>query len=335
MVRNFLKRRSSIKPLPSSRFSVEETVARAQKLAQKQRWKKYIKAIGDSPAEAWSLTTTKSQPGTTPLHIALTCRPPLSVVESLIRILNQNFGIPAPEEVQDQQGRTSLHVAVTSGCEIAVIDRLLNGINLVMPAILRDVNGQTALHLACKSHVTTSHTKYGISVVSNVTKAIEWDRLIKTLLFRYPEAALIVENSGFTALDYLKANHPDFRIPPELEEYQCQNASYHPGEKHDDGSRECTTVQTLSLAQRHVSRITLDPTFLVDLDEDVLDTSSEEEETLTLSSEHDSQSDMPTILSENVEWQHLQEKNEMDNAFTLNHDEDFNHQVGWMCRCFA
>ena len=163
-------------------------------------------------------TASTTPPASTPLHLALVYRAPVHVVDALVRLSKEHLDWPAPEEVQDEWGRTPLHVAVEAGCDEDTVERLLAGDNLVMPAVLRDEQDRTALHVACASPVIKQ--KKASVFGANQLAMDTWNkrRVISVLLQHYPEAATLADKTDKTPLDYAVENKFSKRSVHELQQ---------------------------------------------------------------------------------------------------------------------
>ena len=178
-------------------------------LCRSAQWDTVLKLVQDSTVDEWNATPSSDAHSlyhtTSPLHLVLAHQAPLKVVESMIEIMHTKFAVPVPEEAQDEFGRTPLHVAVTAGCDEETALRLLRGHGLVMPAVIKDDNEQTPLHLACVSPIVKKQKKKSMFAPSQ--KAIlKWNkrRVMTVLMEEYPEACAVMDKHGKTPLDYAR-----------------------------------------------------------------------------------------------------------------------------------
>ena len=154
---------------------------------------------GDYNTTGW----TKTKYITTPLHVIVAHDPPVTIIDKMISILREKFGVRIPEEFQDEDGRTPLHVAVAAGCSVEVAERLLSGESLLMPALMKDSMGRTPLHWACARRIPkpkslfTGHHQYA-------TVLFLQRKVLDVLLEHYPEACCVVDARGTTPLDYAR-----------------------------------------------------------------------------------------------------------------------------------
>ena len=207
------------------------------------------------------------------MHLALWYRAPVSIVDALIQICRDQFGICVPEECQDEEGNTPLHTAVAAGCAAEVVDRLLHGPTLLMPAILRNVQQQTPLHVACATPVyksrgigggNSNNSGGGVSFrfrrnhgdkQHNRSKDIDsnrnnshsrsaldgWNKrqVIQTLLHYYPAASALTDAHGCLPLQYLRAQNLSRSTELKLQRLQqlhkCNSSSGGGGGEHGNG----------------------------------------------------------------------------------------------------
>ena len=202
----------------SSHQSTNTKVSLLLSLAEQENWKDFVAVAEKTSISDWNdqnqSSSSLSDPDdcsrasdetavqlyvtavtTSPLHIALSHRPPLEVVESIISAMKSHVLIP--EETQDERGSTPLHVAASHFNEEEVIVRLLQGESLCMPAYLRDKKGRTPLHCAAAA----------VSVGKRRNKQRhEWNRyrIMQRLIEEYSEAVLLTDDTGRTPVEYGK-----------------------------------------------------------------------------------------------------------------------------------
>lgn len=201
----------------SSDQTTSTKVSLMQTLAHKGDWKDFLRVAETTGIADWNNTENASSLSdhddcsrssaetsqhsvktlTTPLHIALAHRPPLEVVESIISSMKSCILIP--EESQDVRGWTPLHVAAAHFADVEVIARLLQGESLVMPAIVRDEKGRTALHLAASAIFGGKRRS---------KQQYEWNRYrtMALLMEAHPESIHIADDEDMTPFEYGKDN---------------------------------------------------------------------------------------------------------------------------------
>ena len=174
--------------------SSDKYAGRLEGLAAQAQWDAVLALVDQSTGADWT--------DTAPLHVALQHRAPVHVVDGLIALSKDKLEQHVPEESTDAAGRTPLHIAVITGCPEEVVQRLLAGDNLVMPAVVRDHQGQTPLHAATASPVLK--TKKQSFLGPNQMALDLWNkrRCISVLLEHYPEGALLQDTAGHTAVEY-------------------------------------------------------------------------------------------------------------------------------------
>lgn len=347
MVSDSVKRRrnSSLSPTPNGNghnawdISSNTEASALQSFARKGKWQRFIQKLIKTPSSTWSIGDATERPVTTPLHLALAYRPPLTIVETIVQILRDRFDILAPEEVQNRQGQTPLHIAVEAGCDALIVEQLLRGINLVMPAVLRDEQGRTPLLLACTHPILASHWKRKRKSNKHHNQLLNQYQVIQSLLQHYPEAATIADRHGKTPMDYIKARHITVNIPEELRDYQMRQdlPSLPLGnveqESRDNQSPFGATIQAIPLETRDVSWLTSDPIFLVDLDdtdEDVSLVVVSDSNSSSSSNEDEEETQVLRFKRAKQAIQRSQDK--MEDPFR--DDEQFDAHIDWMCSCF-
>ena len=177
----------------------------------------------------------------TALHRLLKYQPPLHAVAQLmatLRQLNQQDGLVRSlmvgshqhdhvkissssshaffclEEWRDRLGRNPLHMAAASACDVDVIALLLDGETGSMPAVWKDKLGRYPLHwICCHGGRQQSRKKlHSQLAVENVR------RVILRLLSVFPQALVMVDNTGCTPLDLARASGADAAIVQMLED---------------------------------------------------------------------------------------------------------------------
>lgn len=176
-----------------------------------------------------SMYVTNPEDAAFPLHAILKHRPPVKVVNALIKKLQQDVsslapGVLVPEEMREKTlQQTPLHVAVSSFCSLAVIERLLEGESLVLPAMTKDGLHRFPLHWAC----ALPHSAKPWSWQRGVEVDYRWD-LIHYLLEQYPVACVIPDAYDQTPLDYARHNKLHVSIVELLEYATAEYAHYAP-----------------------------------------------------------------------------------------------------------
>lgn len=155
--------------------------------------------------------------GKSTLQLVMAYRPPVALVDLLIRRCREHNPGHCPEDSIDMQGRTPLHAAVENGCSFETCERLM-GDNL--PVIMKDQLDRTPLHYACINTKKSRGTKLSIRNyqsktrnLSSVTSDLDNSYGIVCLLVSaYPEATLIADVNGKTPIVLAKENGADSRI---------------------------------------------------------------------------------------------------------------------------
>lgn len=204
--------------------------------ARRGRWDEFVRLVEASDASDWSCydggdtgaaavptevedgnasssssnATTATTIACSPLHLALRHGGvPRDVLESLVTFTGRRLGVPAPEECRDYgstgTGETPLHAAVAAGCPVDAVERLLNGPTLVVPAVLRDVRGRTALHAACATPPSSVQKKRPFwSADGHALRVWHKRQVISTLLRECPEAVTCRDEDGMTPLEHAR-----------------------------------------------------------------------------------------------------------------------------------
>jgi Ankyrin repeats (3 copies) len=156
--------------------------------------------------------------GKSTLQLVMTYRPPVELVDLLIRRCREHNPDHCPEDSIDMQGRTPLHVAVEYGCSLETCKRLMAD-NL--PVIMKDQQDRTPLHCACSNIKRVSR---GVSrrwsrnssnksgKQSNDTDAENTYQVICALVAAYPEATQIPNAFGKTPIMLAMEQHAERRI---------------------------------------------------------------------------------------------------------------------------
>jgi mannose/fructose-specific phosphotransferase system component IIA len=153
--------------------------------------------------------------GRSTLQLMMVYRPPVELVDLLIRRCHEHNPNHYPEDSIDMQGRTPLHVAVEYGCSIETCQRLM-GDNL--PVIMKDLLDRTPLHYACASvkKYTSKRCKQNAKLYPNVSstseKAQNCYKVVCALVTAYPEATIITDVNGKTPIQLARENQADKRI---------------------------------------------------------------------------------------------------------------------------
>jgi hypothetical protein len=149
----------------------------------------------------------------TPLHYLVKFRPPLSLVDLLIRILSEY--IRSPEEARDASGRNPLHVATAAGCHVAVIRRLLQGTKSGLPAMMKDEAGRYALHYAClnsRGHNTLGRRHSQLQSLGSSADAENMVLVTFSILAVAPMASVMIDEEGYTPLHLAMNQRGDDRV---------------------------------------------------------------------------------------------------------------------------
>jgi hypothetical protein len=206
-------------------------------LARSGKFDKVLKRISRSKLEDWrpdediasdsddNLTGTehKQQQSwplgvSTPLHLILSHKPPVPIIESLISLLKTKFDILVPEEFPDHLGRTALHVAVINGCPEEICQCLMSGDMLFMPALHVDETKRTPLHYACLPIPSKKR--------SRKMAMAEWhQKQVTALLVReFPEASYMRDSLDKTPLCYARESNLAMSVPSlERERLVCES----------------------------------------------------------------------------------------------------------------
>jgi hypothetical protein len=151
--------------------------------------------------------------GKSTLQLVMAYRPPVILVDLLIRRSREHNSSHCPEDSIDMQGRTPLHAAVQHGCSFETCKRLM-GDNL--PVVMKDQMDRTPLHYACIASTGYSGTKFSCQYRENQSMAFsDVDnsyRIISALVSAYPEATMIADIYGKTPIILAKENGADNRI---------------------------------------------------------------------------------------------------------------------------
>lgn len=157
--------------------------------------------------------------GKSTLQLMMAYRPPVVLVDLLIRRCREHNPNHCPEESVDMQGRTPLHAAVEHGCSFETCERLM-GDNL--PVIMKDQMDRTPLHYALINTKRDSTNKRSyryhpnLKLCQNQTAiGIDADNSYKitlSLVSAYPEATMIADIYGKTPIMIATENQADNRI---------------------------------------------------------------------------------------------------------------------------
>lgn len=158
--------------------------------------------------------------GKSTLQLVMAYRPPVALVDLLIRRCGEHNLNHCPEDSIDMQGRTPLHAAVQHGCSFETCERLM-GDNL--PVIMKDQMDRTPLHYACmnarKVRVTNllnrSRQRMKRSERNQSSSASEEEnsyKIIFALLTAYPEATIIADIYGKTPIMLATENRANDRV---------------------------------------------------------------------------------------------------------------------------
>jgi hypothetical protein len=157
--------------------------------------------------------------GRSTLQLVMSHRPPIELVDLLIRRCREHNPDHCPEDSIDMQGRTPLHIAVQHGCSIETCKRLMND-NL--PVIMKDQMDRTPLHYACanlKCYTTmnasckvTKGTKQYLKHAIASKEADNSYQIICALVTAYPLATQIPDVYGKTPIMIATENRADKRI---------------------------------------------------------------------------------------------------------------------------
>lgn len=156
----------------------------------------------------------------TPLHALLRYQPPVDLVTLLISRLIATTKNAVPEEVKDVHGNTPLHVAVAYGCDVAIVRVLLNGKGGVMPAVTKDSDERLPLHLACLSEKLSCSRR-------SPRKQTPDDQdnmlcIVYSLLSAYPMGLAIRDANGDTPMDLCRTFGKDTRIYVALKDCELE-----------------------------------------------------------------------------------------------------------------
>ena len=267
--------------------------ALCEKQALAGRWHALCKTVKNSKAEDWNLLTNRSTTviqTTTPLHLACLYGAPVTAIDAIVSTCQTKFHIAVPEEAADEAGNTPLHIAVAAGCTTAVVQRLLEGASGILPAVVRNAAGQTALHVACATPVVKTHHNFSNALSSTPSSssslailrkprislkpandAVNKKAVAELLLSTYPAAATLTDLAGRTPLDYWKRQPVQVSSSVELrlERYQRWHAANNNADKanktssnKDGGAQTDFPLQGLVDADkveavRTISRLTL------------------------------------------------------------------------------
>ena len=204
-------------------YSQRRVTALCEKQALAGRWHAVVKTVKNSTAEDWNLLTDRSTTviqTSTPLHLACLYGAPVTALDAIATACQTKFNIAVPEEAADEAGNTPLHTAVAAGCTTMVVQRLLQGASGILPAVVRNSLGQTALHVACEAPLKTNHANHSLSSLSApsslgllrkprlslkpAAEAANKKAVVELLLSTYPPAATLRDVKGRTPLDYWK-----------------------------------------------------------------------------------------------------------------------------------
>ena len=209
-------------------FSAKQTVPTLLHLAKKSKFEAmisllegenhqfYLDECADSANHHGTLNMFM---GKSTLQLMMTYRPPVVLVDLLIRRCREHNPNHSPEESVDMQGRTPLHAAVEHGCSFETC-KLLMGDNL--PVIMKDQMDRTPLHYACISTRQDTTTKrsnrYQPSLMlcqSQSEDAADADnsyKIARALVSAYPEATMIADIDGKTPIMLATESQADDRI---------------------------------------------------------------------------------------------------------------------------
>lgn len=142
-----------------------------------------------------------------PLHILLNYRPPVYLVDLLIKKLATGSS-DNPVTATDMLGRTPLHVAVANRCDVAVVDRLLQKSSLSSSTTVRDYWGRTPLHWAVVSDNSADNGFRGFCVPARVSTT----KLMEALENQIKTVCTLIED----CFELLFIRDEDGRTPLEL-----------------------------------------------------------------------------------------------------------------------
>jgi hypothetical protein len=209
------------------------------------------------PTRFGSMYITNSEEAAFPLHAVLRFRPPVPVVDALIRKLQLDCstlapGVLVPEESRESTlHQTPLHVAVASQCSLSVIERLLEGESLCIPSMTKDGLHRFPLHWAC----AMPHSAGRFSLQRSKDVDYRWE-VIHFLLDQYPVAAVIPDVYNQTPLDYARNNKLDMSIIDLVEQAAIEYERYSPLKRRyrrkDMSMREHTEVTSVVSESEHV-----------------------------------------------------------------------------------
>ncbi|GKY92541.1 hypothetical protein MPSEU_000224400 [Mayamaea pseudoterrestris] len=113
--------------------------------------------------------------------------------------------------------QTPLHVAASHGCDARIVKMLLTGVSGVMPALVKDKAGNTALHAACSVNFAAFRKQQNLKKLAGMNNATE---IVAKLLQANSEAAHLRNKQGETPLELAKKHRADARIISRIEVVQ-------------------------------------------------------------------------------------------------------------------
>lgn len=146
--------------------------------------------------------------GQSTLQMVMVYRPPVELVDLLIRRLAEHNPDHVPEDSMDMQGRTPLHVAVSHSCIEKVVRRLMGD---SLPVIMKDQQDRTPLHCACANPKGLQRVG-GSRWQSSPEDSENMYQVICALVQAYPEAIRIPDLTGKTPIVLALENKADHRI---------------------------------------------------------------------------------------------------------------------------
>mmetsp|Transcript_25402 Transcript_25402/g.43369 ORF Transcript_25402/g.43369 Transcript_25402/m.43369 type:complete len:262 (+) Transcript_25402:204-989(+) len=135
--------------------------------------------------------------GTTLLHECLQCDVPLETVVKMFKMLPDRTDAL---RARDSLGRTPLHIAVASAADPLVV-KLIGSANPEACTIL-DEDGRTPLHLACDSTNTIQVENFKCQQHMPQQNEARSYNTVRALLSESPEASLVEDEDGMSALEY-------------------------------------------------------------------------------------------------------------------------------------
>jgi Ankyrin repeat len=214
------------------------------KMARNQQFDELIKVLKNDKYnfKAWfrACTTSVHQ---APLHVVLQHRPPVRVIDLLIRRLHEVDSSDKLVDGTDDHGKTPLHVAVHKNCSLKVIDRLIregSACNVNVAAIA-DFTARYPLHWACGNPACL--IKASVSKLATDRNIEERIQIISALVVAHPGAATAKDVNGWTPSALVNYHKADKRIV-QLMEYAQQLEREDIKKAKDECCREDTVTRT-------------------------------------------------------------------------------------------